>query len=1172
MSDDPGSRTKRPGLIIATVFIAVALVALMGFLLFDNYRIAADLQQTLLARMQQETERRVASIDYFFSERKNDLAHLARSREVAVFFENRALGMSLRYGLRQSLIPIKAMFDDLLERKRLGQQRIYRRLVLVDETGEVLVDTDQNALDIGSTELPGVNRPQDVGGVFRARDNGRGLTVSMPYQFKGEYAGQLVAWMEPAALYSNLLGLDGDGQALAYILAEPAPSGGLRAVGSGASSTWGELLAQLNPTALPSAGKPLSRPLRARVENAALDVYVSLFDVPGTDFILAEVNRVRTIEGSLKPWVQMLGMAALAALVLGGAVLVFRANLNAAALRARLTESALREEQIQAKNDALSVEIAERRRVDDALRHSEREFRAIANYTYDWEDWTDQDGRLLWVNPAVERVSGYRVEDCMAMQDYPLPMVHPDDREQFSRHLRPKDSGRGTDHEFRLLHKDGSTSWAAISWQPIFDGDGANLGRRSSIHDITERRRAVEAIQQAKDAAEVASKAKSDFLANMSHEIRTPMVGVIGMTGLLQETRLSEQQREYVDTIRSSGDALMEVINDILDFSKIEANRMELEVAGFDLRTAVEEVVDMFAVRAYEKGLQFSCLFPAGIPVRLRGDSGRLRQILINLTGNAIKFTERGEVSISVARTDDLNDARQCRLRFEIQDTGIGIPADRRYRLFESFFQADTSTTRRFGGTGLGLAISKQLVDLMGGQIGCDSEEGAGATFWCEIPFRIDAHVAEPIDESARLLQGKRVLIVDDNETNRRVLAEYLSAFGCVIGQSAGGADANKELAAATQRGEPYEIAILDRLMPITDGLTLGREIRGNESYRDLKLVMLSSRDQRGDGSALEQAGFDAFLTKPVKRSALQRVLLRLYEVQQAPVPGAQAKVQDPPQQQTQTSLRVLVAEDNPTNQKVAASMLKRLGHHADVVSNGREVLDALSARDYDLVLMDVQMPELDGLEATRRVRTLEAGGGRHLPIVAMTAHASLSDRTRCLDAGMDDFVTKPIQREALGETIMANVARLEAGGSAIHRGTYPRQSSAAARTSDIAEQEAKPTGNTETDGFTIDRMMRRLDNDEAIAREIATLFVPNTAQLFSELAAAVPAGDAEVVRARAHSIKGSAGNIGATTLQDLAAAMEYAGREGQLDEAERLLPALRHNLERVSAVLSQWC
>jgi len=242
------------------------------------------------------------------------------------------------------------------------------------------------------------------------------------------------------------------------------------------------------------------------------------------------------------------------------------------------------------------------------------------------------------------------------------------------------------------------------------------------------------------------------------------------------------------------------------------------------------------------------------------------------------------------------------------------------------------------------------------------------------------------------------------------------------------------------------------------------------------------------------------------------------------------------------------------------------------VVSNGREVLDALSARDYDLVLMDVQMPELDGLEATRRVRTLEAGGGRHLPIVAMTAHASLSDRTRCLDAGMDDFVTKPIQREALGETIMANVARLEAGGSAIHRGTYPRQSSAAARTSDIAEQEAKPTGNTETDGFTIDRMMRRLDNDEAIAREIATLFVPNTAQLFSELAAAVPAGDAEVVRARAHSIKGSAGNIGATTLQDLAAAMEYAGREGQLDEAERLLPALRHNLERVSAVLSQWC
>ena len=1172
MSDEPSSRAKRPGLIIATVFMAVALVALMGFLLFDNYRIAADLQRTLLARMQQETARRVASIDYFFSERKNDLAHLARSREVAVFFENRALGMSLRYGLRQSLIPIRAMFDDLLERKRLGQQRIYRRLVLVNETGEVLVDTDQNSLDIGSTELPDVNRPQDVGGVVRARDDGRALTVSMPYQFKGEYAGQLVAWIEPGVLYSHLLGLDGDGQALAYILAEPAPSGGLRAVGSGASSTWGELLSQLDPKAVPSTGTPLPRPLRARVVNADLDVYVSLFDVPGTGFTLAELNRVRAIEGSLKPWAQMFGMAALAALVLGGVVLVFRANLNAAALQARLTESALREEQVQAKNDALSVEIAERRRVEDALRHSEREFRAIANYTYDWEDWTDPDGRLLWVNPAVERVSGYRVEDCMAMSDYPLPMVHPDDREQFSRHLRPNDDGRGTDHEFRLLHKDGSTSWAAVSWQPIFDGDGANLGRRSSIHDITERRRAVEAIRQAKDAAEVASKAKSDFLANMSHEIRTPMVGVIGMTGLLRDTELSEQQREYVDTIRSSGDALMEVINDILDFSKIEANRMELEITGFDLRTAIEEIVDMFAVRAYEKGLQFNCLLPAGIPVRLRGDSGRLRQVLVNLTGNAIKFTEHGQVSVSVARTDDHGDAGHCRLRFEIEDTGIGIPADRRHRLFESFFQADTSTTRRFGGTGLGLAISKQLVELMGGQIGCDGEEGAGTTFWCEIPFRIDAHVAEPIDESTPLLQGKRVLIVDDNETNRRVLLDYLAAFGCDTGQAASGADAKKELAAAAQRGEPYEIAILDRLMPITDGLTLGREIRENETHRDLKLVMLSSRDQRGDGSALEQAGFDAFVTKPVKRRALRRVLLRLYEEQQQPVGGVQTTRHDSPSQQIQTSLRVLVAEDNPTNQKVAASMLKRLGHRADVVSNGREVLDALRRLDYDLILMDVQMPEMDGLEATRRVRALEAGVGRHLPIVAMTAHASLSDRTRCLDAGMDDFVTKPIQREALGETIMANVARFETGGSSIHPGSSASDSVAAARRSDTLVQEAQPGGDAERDGFTIDRMIRRLDNDEAIAREIATLFVPSTAQLFAELAAAVPAGDAEVVRARAHSIKGSAGNIGATTLQDLAAAMEYAGREGQLDEAERLLPALRHNLERVSAVLSDWC
>jgi len=1188
MSEASTGVTPRSMLTLVTIVVATALVGLMAFLLVSNYRAAADLQRTLVERMHQDTARRVTSLDYFFNERRDDLTYLALSREVAVFFENRALGMSLRYGLQQSLIPIREMFQELLQRKQIGGSPIYRRLVLVDESGEVLVDTDEDGLAIGSDSLPACVRPQDEGGAIRTQDQGRSLVVSMPYRFKDAYAGQLVAWIDPRVVYRQLLGQESDAQALAYLLVEPADGGGLRAVGAGALHPWVKLLQGLDPALATAPGEP-ARMTRTRLPSTDTSVYASLFEVPQTDFSVLEVNHVRAVEGSLNPWVQVLAMGMLALLVLAGVAFVFRANLRSTALQARLAESAVRARQIAAKNEALKVEVAERRRAEEALGASERQFRAIANYTYDWEDWTDPDGRLLWVNPAVERFTGYSVDECMAMPDYPLPMVHPDDRARVAERLRSNDEERVNDLELRLLHREGSISWAAMSWQPIFDADGVRLGRRASIHDVTERRRAAQAMQQAKEAAEAASKAKSDFLANMSHEIRTPMVGVIGMTGLLRDTPLSEQQQEYVDTIRSSGDALLEVINDVLDFSKIEANRMELEITGFDLRTVVEEAADILALRAFEKGLHFNCLLPEGIPVRLRGDSGRLRQILVNLTGNAIKFTEHGEVVVQVGRLDEATNRERCLLRFEVRDTGIGIPEDRRDGLFESFFQADTTTTRRFGGTGLGLAISKQLVELMSGRIGCDSVEGRGSTFWFEIPFAIDAHVPEQMDESAKVLEGKRVLVVDDNATNLRVLAEYLTAFGCVIGRADGADAAKSALAGAVAAGAPYEIVILDMMMPVMDGLSLGRQIRREGAYGMPKLVMLSSRDQRGDGRALEQAGFDAFYTKPIKRNALRRMLVRLFE-ERMPASAA-APAQTTPARSGDASgapprtLRVLLAEDNPTNQKVAVSMLKRLGHHADVVGNGGEALDALKLLPYDLVLMDVQMPEMDGLEATRRYRALEAGTSRHLPIIAMTAHVSLSDRERCLAAGMDDFITKPVQRETLGKVIAANIDKIEPRETMSRISESPEQSppqvpeagTAAAASAGAAPAQspgagAEPASGAAGDGgFRVELMVERLDNDEEIAREIADIFVSSSRELLDELSAAVSNGDAQGVRARAHSIKGSAGNIGAAALQQLAASIECAGRDADLATAERLLPSLRRSLQQVNDALSAW-
>ncbi|WP_296920008.1 response regulator [Thiohalocapsa sp.] len=1169
---------RPPRLTIWTVLMALALVGLMGYLLVDNYRNALSLQESLIDRIRQAAHSRSTAIEYFFDEKRSELENLARSREVSVYFENKALGMSERFGLKQSLIPIRQLFADLIDRKRVSGEPIYERLALVDAEGQTLADVTAPGLESADLrqDLSACLRPGDGGAVVRTMDGGKAIVVSVPYRFKGEYAGQLVSWIDPALLRSSLLEAGGSGQALAFALVEDGIAGP-RVVGGGNSALWKDVLGQLQEREALEDHINLAKPLRLQLAGAGTSVFASAVPVAGTPFRLIELNRVDAVESGLNPWVQASAMALLAAIVLAGVTIVFRANLSAAALRARLAEAALRERQIEAKNAALNREVAERRRAEEALRSSEREFRAIANYTYDWEDWTAPDGKLLWVNPAVERVSGYKVDECLAMPDYPLPMVHPQDRDAFRAQVRELMDGNGGEHEFRLLHRDGSVSWAAISGQPIRDADGTSMGLRCSIRDITERRRAAEAMRQAKEAAEAASQAKSDFLANMSHEIRTPMVGVIGMTGLLRDSNLDAVQRDYVETIHNSGEALLDVINDILDFSKIEAKRMELEVTGFDLRATVEEVADMLALKAFEKGLQFNCLLPEGIPVRLRGDAGRLRQVLVNLTGNAIKFTEHGEVSVDVKRLDAADEQDHCLLRFEVVDSGIGIDPARQVQLFQSFYQVDTTTTRRFGGTGLGLAISKQLVELMGGRIGVDSVSGRGSTFWCEIPFLLDPQPQAPAQPPDDVLVGRRVLIVDDNATNLRVLSEYLNAFGCIIDQAGGADEAKQRLGAASAAEEPYDIVVLDMMMPVVDGLTLGREIRRSGEYGEPKLVMLSSRDQRGDGRALEQAGFDAFFTKPVKRNVLHRLLVRLFEVpygateeQPAAPAAAELPLDAPP-------LRILVAEDNPTNQKVALSMLKRLGYRADAVANGREALKALQLIPYDLVLMDVQMPEMDGLEATRRFRALEAGTGRRLPIIAMTAHASTADRDRCLAAGMDDFVTKPVQRESLGRTL---AARLPAPGSA-QAGT--RQASAADAAAsmqpsagstqpvDPVAQAAAPAAPGANGRFTVATMVARLDNDEEIAREIAGIFVESSQALYEQLADAIPQGDPDVVRTRAHSIKGSAGNIGATALQDLAAAMECAGRDGNLDEAQRLLPDLRANLQEVNAVLDDW-
>ncbi len=754
----------------------------------------------------------------------------------------------------------------------------------------------------------------------------------------------------------------------------------------------------------------------------------------------------------------------------------------------------------------------------------------------------------MWHSPRFMQMLGYDEHTAPPASGLES-LVHPDDQPLLAKamadHLQ---HDKPYDVEYRLRKKDGDWLWVRSRAAAERGPDGKPLWLAGSIHDITAERAAREALLRATQEAEAANRAKSTFLATMSHEIRTPMNGIIGMTGLLLDTKLDRVQREYAETIRASADSLLTILNDILDFSKIEAGKLDIEHLELDIRANVDDVASIMAFQAAAKGLELVVNVRPEVPERVIGDPQRIRQCLLNLVGNAIKFTEKGEVVIEVCALGCQNG--RTLVHFEVRDTGIGIPKSALDKLFQPFTQADSSTTRRFGGTGLGLSIVRKLVEMMGGQVGAQSEPDKGSTFWFTLPLEATLPTADE-KKPAAVLRGRRVLLVDDNDTNRRVIASQLAYEGCEVTSVASAQEALETLRKPGTGA--FDLVVLDYHMPDMDGAVLGETIVNARDIPPTRLMLLTSLDRAGDMQRFAEIGFAAYLTKPVRMRELIECASRAlshdaqdWHMHSQPIITRGTLIATPDARRTYSG-RVLLVEDNQINQRVARRFLERLGCEVEVVEDGAQAIEAFKRNQYGFILMDMQMPVMDGIEATRRIREIEAATERpRTPIVALTANAMMGTLERCLEAGMDDYLTKPLDISRLQDVLDRFMGSFQ--GDA-------------------------PMSNDETRVATADvavraRLQAIAGDDTEFMVELIEAFLTTGEETLRELQTAVTNGDVSAIGRAAHKLKGASANLHLEGLVGISAEIERRAKSGADSNWQAELERLTTEFNRVRAAL----